>query len=118
MNDYEITYILRPSLEEADVDARAEQFAGIITGRGGEIVNTEKLGKKRLAYEIKDVREGHYVAVHYRSDAATSKEVERQLGLHEDVIRELTIALDKNALAAMKAALLAPPPQAPMPAPY
>ena len=56
MNDYEVTYILRPTLEEADVDARAEAIAEIVKGQGGEIVATEKLGKKRLAYEIDDLR--------------------------------------------------------------
>jgi small subunit ribosomal protein S6 len=101
MNDYEVTYILRPNLEEADVDARGNAIAEIIKGQGGEVVAIEKLGKKRLAYEIADLREGWYIAMHFRSTGVASKELERQLKLHEDVLRALVIFLDKKALAGM-----------------
>jgi small subunit ribosomal protein S6 len=110
MNDYEVTYILRPNLEEADVDARATTFGDIIKNQGGSVVNVEKLGRKRLAYEIADLREGTYVVMQYRSSGDASRELERQLKLHEDVLRALVIHLDKKALAAMAAAAAAPPP--------
>lgn len=117
MNDYEVTYILRPNLEETEVDERANTIAEIIKGQNGEIVATEKLGKKRLAYEINDLREGHYVVMQFKSTAAASKELERQMKLHEDVIRGMVIRLDKHALAAMAyaAAHPAPAPQAERP---
>ena len=72
------------------------------------MVNIEKLGRKRLAYEIADLREGNYVAMQFRSTGAASKELERQLKLHEDVLRALVIRLDKKALAAMAHALANP----------
>lgn len=111
MTDYEVTYILRPTLDEAEVDARATTFSDLVIGRGGSVGSVEKLGKKRLAYEIDDVREGSYVVMIFQSDAATSKELERQLKLSEDVLRALLIQLDKKALIA-NAVLLAntPPP--------
>jgi len=112
MNDYEVTYILRPNFEEAEVDARASAIGDIIKNQGGTVVNLEKLGKKRLAYEIADVREGNYVVMQYRSSGDASKELERQLKLHEDVLRALVIHLDKKALAAMAQAAAAPPPPA------
>jgi len=77
VNDYEVTYILRPNLEEADVDARSTAIGEIIKGQGGSVVAVEKLGRKRLAYEIADLREGNYVAMHYRSTGDASKELER-----------------------------------------
>jgi small subunit ribosomal protein S6 len=113
VNDYEITYILRPSLEENDVDERANAIAEIIKNQGGAIVAIEKLGKRRLAYEIADLREGHYVAMQFQSGAAASKELERLLKLHEDVLRALVIRLDKQSLeglAQMRAAIAAAPP--------
>lgn len=113
MNDYEVTYILRPNFEEAEVDARATAIGEIIKSQGGTVVNIEKLGRKRLAYEIADLREGNYVAMHFRSTGVASKELERQLKLQEDVLRALVIHLDKKALAAMAHALANPPP-APM----
>jgi small subunit ribosomal protein S6 len=94
--DYEVTYILRPALEEADMDARVETLSETIKGLGGEIVGEiEKLGKRRLAYEIDDVREGYYVVMKFKSEATASKELERLMRLNEDVMRALFIKLDK-----------------------
>lgn len=112
--DYEVTYILRPNLEENEVEERTAAIAEQLKNQGGEVVTLEKLGKKRLAYEIRDVREGIYTVMRFRSEAAAAKELERQLGLNEDVMRALFIRLDKRALEAERAAALAPPPAAPV----
>ncbi len=108
MNEYEITYILRPALEDGDVEERANAIAGIVRTQGGEVGAVERLGKKRLAYEIGDAREGSYVAMQFRASPAAAKELERQLRLHEDVLRELLVRLDKRALAQMAMAKTAP----------
>ena len=93
--DYEVTYILRPTLEETDMDARVETIAESIKGQGGEVVGEiEKLGKRRLAYEIDDVREGYYVVMKFRSDPDGAKELERQMRLNENVLRALVIRAD------------------------
>lgn len=112
VNEYEVTYILRPNLEEGDVDARSTAIGEIISSQSGEVLGIEKLGKKRLAYEINDLREGNYVVMRFRSTGDASKELERQLKLQEDVLRALVIHLDKQALAAMAHAAANPPPQA------
>ena len=112
VNEYEVTYILRPNLEEGDVDARSTAIGEIISSQSGEVLGIEKLGKKRLAYEINDLREGNYVVMRFRSTAVASKELERQLKLQEDVLRAMVIHLDKRALAHMAAMAAAPPPQA------
>jgi small subunit ribosomal protein S6 len=109
MNEYEITYILRPNLEDAEVEERSNTIAEIIRGQGGTVVAIERLGKKRLAYEIGDAREGSYVAMQFTASAAAAKELERLLRLHEEVIRELLVRLDKNALAQMAIAKTAAP---------
>jgi small subunit ribosomal protein S6 len=93
--DYEVTYIIRPNLEEAEVDARVEQLAEVLKQSGGEVVGEiEKMGKRRLAYEIDDVREGYYVVMKFKSEPAPAKELERQMGLNEDVMRALLINLN------------------------
>jgi small subunit ribosomal protein S6 len=112
MTDYEVTYILRPALEESEVEDRVNAIAEIVKGQGGEVVATERLGKKRLAYEIEDAREGIYVVMQFKSGAAASKELERQLKLHEDVLRALIIRLDAKMLTHM-ATLAAGAPPAP-----
>ncbi len=109
-NEYEVTYLLRPNLEEAEADQRSAAIAQSLKSTGGEVLGVEKLGKKRLAYEMRDVREGIYIVMRFRSDADAAKELERQLGLNEDVLRALLIRLDKQALEAEKVAAAAPPP--------
>jgi small subunit ribosomal protein S6 len=93
--DYEVTYIVRPALEETEVDARVEQLAELLKNNGGEVVGEiEKMGKRRLAYEIDDVREGYYVVMKFKSEPAAAKELERQMRLSEDVMRALLINLN------------------------
>jgi small subunit ribosomal protein S6 len=90
--DYEVTYIMRPSLEEAEIDVKIDQVAKVLKDNGGQLVGEiEKMGKRRLAYEIDDVREGYYVVMKFQSEPATAKELERQLRLNEDVMRALLI---------------------------
>jgi small subunit ribosomal protein S6 len=95
VTDYEVTYILRPSLEETEVDERAAALAEDVKTRGGELVGElEKMGKRRLAYEIDDVREGYYVVMKFRSEPDQAKELERRMRLNETILRALVIRLD------------------------
>ena len=95
-NDYEVTYILRPNFEEADIDTKAAAIAEALTANGGEVVGElEKMGKRRLAYEIDDLREGYYVVMKFKADAAQAKELDRQMRLNEDVMRSLLIRLEE-----------------------
>src|SRR5665213_893027 len=94
ITDYEVTYIMRPTLEESEIEVRADQVAEILKANGGELVGElEKMGKRRLAYEIDDVREGYYVVMKFKSEPAAAKELDRQLRLNEDVMRALVIRL-------------------------
>ena len=95
VTDYEVTYILRPSLEETEADERANALAEGLKARGGEVIGElEKMGKRRLAYEIDDVREGYYVVMHFKADADQAKETERRLRLNDAVLRQLVIRKD------------------------
>jgi small subunit ribosomal protein S6 len=94
--DYEITYIVRPSLEEAEVEERVNTIAEQLKGNGAEVGEIEKMGKRRLAYEIADVREGYYVVMRFKGEPAAAKELDRQMRLNDDVIRHLLIKLDES----------------------
>jgi small subunit ribosomal protein S6 len=95
INDYEITYILRPGLEETEVDERANAIAEGVKTRGGEVVGElENPGKRRLAYEIDDVREGYYITMHFKADADQAKELDRLLRLNDAVLRQILIRKD------------------------
>lgn len=91
MPQYEITYIVRPTLEDPQVDELATRFADVAKTNGANTVAAERMGKKRLAYELKRVREGHYVVMRFDGPADTAKEVVRQMRLHDDILRALLV---------------------------
>jgi small subunit ribosomal protein S6 len=93
MSQYEITYIIRPSLEDPQVDAIITHFADAAKSNGGEAVELERMGRKRLAYEIKKLREGYYVSMKFAGNPEAAKEVIRQMRLHDDVLRALLIRM-------------------------
>lgn len=75
------------------MDAKVEQVMKSLKDQGAELGEAEKMGKRRLAYEIDDVREGYYVVLRFKSQPDVVKELERQLRLNEDVMRALVINL-------------------------
>lgn len=88
MRKYELMYIIRPDVEQEAVQALVEKFQGVISN-GGEITKHEVMGKRRLAYEIKKLREGIYVLVNFTAEPAVVAELDRQLKIADEVIRHL-----------------------------
>lgn len=84
-------YILRPQLEDEAIDAVVTKFSDHITKNGGSVEKAEKRGRKRLAYEVKDLRDGHYVLMNFKADPASITELERAFKLNEDVIRHIVV---------------------------
>jgi len=91
MSQYEITYIIRPLLEDPQVDEVAAHFSDVAKQNGGEEIGAERMGKRRLAYEIQKLREGHYVCMKFKGAAACADEIIRQMRLHENVLRALVV---------------------------
>ena len=96
LRDYELMYVVRPDLDEDGLRTAVEAVQGLVEGQGGEVLNTTPWGKRRLAYEIAGLRDGHYVIVEFRGDGAKVKELERALRINDQVIRHMiTIAVPK-----------------------
>lgn len=91
MRNYELVFIIRPDLEEEAYEAMIEKFTGLIQSEGGEIVKVDKWGKRRLAYEIQKLREGYYVIVYFKGEAAVANELERVLKITDSIIRQMII---------------------------
>ena len=91
---YESVFIARNDITQAQVDAVADQVAGILTEQGGEVKKREYWGLRGLAYRIKKNRKGHYMLLGINATPAAMQEVERQLGLNEDVLRVLTLRVE------------------------
>ncbi len=96
---YEIMYILRPDLEDADVDKSIETFSGYITNGGGTVKNTladQKMGRRRLAYTVNKFNDGIYVLLIVDAPASLISEIERRLRVTEQVIKFITVRTDEE----------------------
>jgi small subunit ribosomal protein S6 len=88
---YETTFILEPGLDENKVNEEVEKVSGWIKDLNGEVLEVQRWGKRRLAYEINRKRDGIYTMVLYQGQGPLVKEVERRLRLNEVVMRSLTV---------------------------
>jgi small subunit ribosomal protein S6 len=91
MNKYEIMYIIRPNIEDEAKKALVERFNNILSENGAEAVETKDWGKRRLAYEINDFRDGYYQIVKTTSSSAAVQEFARLAKINEDIIRHIVI---------------------------
>ena len=91
---YETVLIARNELTQAQVEAVADQVAGIIAETGGEVRKREYWGLRGLAYKIKKNRKAHYMLLGLDCTPVAEKEVTRQLGLNEDVLRHMTLRIE------------------------
>jgi small subunit ribosomal protein S6 len=102
---YEIMFIVRPDVEEADLDKLIEGFSANITSGGGEIKTIEKMGRRRLAYTVKKFNDGLYVLLNVAAPGNLIAEIERRLRVSEPVIKFITVRMDEEEkrLAKVKA---------------
>ncbi|MDS1271452.1 30S ribosomal protein S6 [Lipingzhangella sp. LS1_29] len=87
MRRYEMMVILDPSLDERTVSPSLEQFLAVVRNEGGSVEKIDVWGKRRLSYEIAKNTEGIYAVVDLTAKPSTVKELERQLGITEVVLR-------------------------------
>jgi small subunit ribosomal protein S6 len=118
---YETMYILRPDITEEVVDAEIAKYQGILQEQGTNILETQHRGKRRLAYEIQNHREGIYIQMNYQGPGHVVALMERAMRLSDFVLRYLTVKQEltedfAEAADAMPAAegvgVSAPPPGA------
>ncbi len=95
MRKYEVMYIIKPDLDLEVIKEIMEKFHNIITEKGGEINKHNEMGKRRLAYEINDYKEGYYDLVNFTSEPDVVEELERVFRITENVIRYLIIRDEK-----------------------
>ncbi|MDD3652657.1 MAG: 30S ribosomal protein S6 [Desulfotomaculaceae bacterium] len=91
MRRYEVVFILRPDLDEEKNTAVIDKFSDLIVNQGGEITKLDRWGKRRLAYEVKDYREGFYVVLHINAESKVSSELDRVFKITDEVLRHIII---------------------------
>lgn len=102
---YEHVFLTRQDVSSQRVDELVEQFKGVISAGGGSVGKTEYWGLKSLSFRIKKNRKAHYTMMNVDAPHDAVAEMERQMGLNEDVIRFLTVrveALDEEPSVQMQ----------------
>lgn len=94
MRKYEIMYIIQPTVEEEAKKTLVERFDAILTNNGAEIIESKDWGKRRLAYEINDFREGFYQLITLNADEVALEEFKDLANINENIIRHMTIRID------------------------
>lgn len=105
MTTYEHVFIARQDVSPQQVDALVEAFKNVITEGGGQVGKTEYWGLRNMAYRIRKNRKGHYVLMNIDASPAAVKEMERQMGIHEDILRFMTLrteSMDEKPSAMMQ----------------
>jgi small subunit ribosomal protein S6 len=92
---YESVLIARQDISAGQVDTLADEMEKIITDNGGSVARREYWGLRSLTYRMKKNRKGHYVMFNLDAPSDAVQEMERNLRLHEDVLRHMTIRLDE-----------------------
>lgn len=92
---YETVFITRQDLSQGQNDDLAKQMKQIVQDNGGKIANTEYWGLRQMAYKINKNKKGHYTLFHIDGPAVAKDELERNLRISEDVLRFLTVRIEK-----------------------
>ncbi|MFH8380036.1 30S ribosomal protein S6 [Kitasatospora sp. NPDC001159] len=96
MRHYEVMVILDPSVEERAVSPLIESFLAVVRNAGGKVEKVDTWGRRRLAYEINKQSEGIYSVIDLKATPEVVKELDRQLGLSESVLRTKVLRPDTH----------------------
>jgi small subunit ribosomal protein S6 len=102
LKTYQTIIVIDSLLKSEEIDAIVEKILRTINNNGGKVINVNRWEKKRLSYEIKKRQYGYYVEINFEAPGDLVKTLERDYRLDENILRYLTIALGKKALAYME----------------
>lgn len=97
MKNYELLTILKPSLDSEEVDKVVEKLGAEIAEMGGQVLSTDKIGRKKLAFDVQNFRDGFFVTTILSLPAERVAELNRNLRLNENVIRIMFLESSKKA---------------------
>lgn len=93
MNNYESVIIIKPNLDEGEIEGIITEITDLIN-QNGEVTKVEKMGVRKLAYEISKCKEGHYVVIYFEADPSIISELERNYRINENIIKFITVRKD------------------------
>ncbi len=96
MNCYETLFVVKPTLTEEEIATQIAKIKDVLAKEGAELLATDEMGMKRLAYPVEKNSRGYYTILFYKTSGSTIAELERNLKINEDVIKFLTVKYTKN----------------------
>ncbi|MEO0961268.1 MAG: 30S ribosomal protein S6, partial [Pseudomonadota bacterium] len=93
---YEHVFIARQDVSAQQVETLTEEFKTVLESNGGSVAKNEYWGIKTLAYKIRKNRKGHYTLLNIDAPHAAVAEMERQMRLHDDILRFITLRVDEH----------------------
>ena len=93
---YESIFIINPNLSDDETNATIKKMQDVVAKQGGEMTKFEDWGKKKLAYEVKKQKRGHYVFFQFKGTPAAISELERTYKLTDSVVKFLSVKLEKE----------------------
>jgi len=122
MTCYETLFVVKPTLTEEEIAAQITKVKDVLAKEGAELIATNDMGMRKLAYPVEKHARGYYTVLFYKAEGTTIHELERNLKISEDIIKFLTVKytkekeiahFDKLVAAANKKATLAAETKAP-----
>lgn len=96
MNCYETLFVVKPTLTEEETTAQIEKVKAVLIKENAEILATDDMGMRKLAYPVQKNNRGYYTILFYKASGETIAELERNLKINEEVIKFLTVKYTKT----------------------
>lgn len=96
MREYEFNFVVQPEITDEGITRICERFEGIVERAGDIRLHYDEMGRRRLAYEIRNFQKGHYLALHFLSSGKVVPELERAARLDDSILRFLTVLANPN----------------------
>lgn len=96
MRQYEVMYILMPTLSTEEQTALVDRFNELIASMGGSVEKSDRWERQSLAYEIRGHRDGYYVLVNFQGTPELETELDRQMKLTEPILRHMILRRDEK----------------------
>jgi len=93
---YEVMFIVRPDLQEEEIDKLLSNLESQATSAGATVKNIERMGKRRLAYVVRKFNDGFYILMTVDADGKSIHEIERRLRVSEPVIKFISVRIDEE----------------------
>ncbi len=91
MNCYETLFVIKPTLTDEETAAQIAKIKEVVAKNGGELLATDDMGMRKLAYPVQKNDRGYYTVLFYKAEGTLISELERNLKINEDVIKFLTV---------------------------